>query len=1004
MKNQNIFIRFLKIGKYGLSFVLVFPLFFIQSTHIQKIDNTEKISDHSNVVSNWVDSLMNTMSLDQKIGQLFMAAAYPKQGPENTKHVVKLINDYHIGGLIFFKSGPVTQAKLTNFYQSKTTIPLMIAGDYEWGLSMRIDSTVDFSRQIMLGAVQNDLLIYEYASEIARQCKRIGIHINFAPVIDVNNNANNPVINYRSFGEIRENVTKKGIAYMVGLQDNHILATGKHFPGHGDTDVDSHKDLPVIKHSRERLDSIEIYPFKELINAGLGGIMIAHLHIPELDSEENIPSSLSKPIVTDLLQNELGFKGLIFTDALGMRGITKYYDPGETEIEAIKAGVDVLLMPEDIPTAFLKIKEAIANGEINQELIEKKCRKILTAKKWFGLDNYSPVNTNNIYNDLNTEDAKQLQKKLIESSLTLALNNDKIIPFTNLDTEKIASISIGNGYINNFQERLGFYDDVQNFTISKNSDNNEFMNKLSSLSKFEKVIVSLHNMSNRPPYYGVNSNTIQFIRQLSEKTKVVLVLFGNPYALNLLKEPEKLNAVLVSYNDWEISRDFSAQLLFGGISSQGKLPVTAGELFPSGSGDIIIQKRLKYGNAFELGIEIDSLEKIDSIVQDAINQQATPGAVVMGIRNKTVFYYKAFGHHTYSKSKSTEIFDIYDLASVTKIASTVPSLMKLLEQKKIDINKKLSVYLPILKGTNKEHIYIKDILAHQAKLKPWIPFYRDTYSDSEKNILSSDIYSKYKSETYSVKVADNLYMNKSYIDTIYQKIIDSELRSLKKYKYSDLGFILFHKMIEDIVNEDMEKFTRKHFYGKLGAQTLGYLPLESFPKSRIVPTENDNFFRKQLIRGYVHDYAAGMTENVNGHAGLFSNANDLAKMLQMYLDKGKYGGERYFKERTIKLFTSQYFLNNGNRRALGFDKPLRPEGGPSSQYASDESYGHSGFTGVLVWVDPKYDFVYIFLSNRIHPTSNNNKLLMMDVRTKVQDLFYKSFPDLDTLQSTASLN
>lgn len=997
--------KFRRTSKYFATLLLIIPAFFIQSTTINKNHNKEAKKNTINYAASdvWVDSVMNTMTDDEKLGQLFMAAAYPNQGKANINHLKSVISKYNIGGLIFFKGGPVSQAKLTNYYQSKSKIPLMIAGDYEWGLSMRLDSTVKYPRQMMLGAIQNDLLIYEFGAEIARQCKRLGIHINFAPVIDVNNNANNPVINNRSFGEIKENVAKKGLAYMVGLQDNRILATGKHFPGHGDTDVDSHKDLPVINHSKNRLDSIELYPFKELINSGLGGIMIAHLNIPSLDSVENKPSSLSAPIVTELLKNKMEYTGLIFTDALGMQGVSKYYEPGETEVAALMAGIDVLLMPENIPIAFEKIKQAIKDGKLSQKDIDERCKKILIVKKWFGLNHYKPVEIKNIHKDINTERAKLLNRKLTESSLTLALNKDNIIPFGNLDKDKIASISIGNGYINNFQKRLVMYDDVSNFALNKDSKMTVFNIHSDQLSKYDKVIVSIHKMSNKPPYFGVNNNTVEFVKKLSLKTKVILVLFGNPYALQRFKEPENLKAVLVSYNDTELTRDLSAQLLFGGITSQGQLPVSAGDLFPAGKGDLIIRKRLRYADALCLGLNTDTLLKIDSVIKDAINQNATPGATIMAVRNGTVFYYKSWGHHTYAKKRRTNNFDIYDIASVTKIASTLPTIMKLYEEKKININKKLSEYMPALIGTNKENIIIKDILAHQAKLKPWIPFYIETYKDQENNILDNTIYSKYKNKKFSVKVAENLYITESYRDTIYQKIYDSELRSRKKYKYSDLGFILFHKMIEDLTKQQQEDYVKENFYDKLGANTLGYLPLKKYSKNDIVPTEDDNFFRKQLLQGYAHDYAAAMTGNVNGHAGIFSNANDLAKLLQMYLEYGKYGGERYFYKKTIKLFSSCAFYKNNNRRGLGFDKPLRPAGGPSSQFASDESFGHSGFTGTLVWIDPKYDFVYIFLSNRIHPKSENNKLLKMDIRTKVQDLFYKSFPDFDTLKTTANL-
>ena len=980
-----------------LSITLIF--FILQSYSHLKTVNTKAEKEYS---FSWADSVFKTMTPDERLGQLFMVAAYPEQGNPDKEKVTELIKKYNIGGIIFFKSDAVKQAKLTNYYQSVSKIPVMIAGDYEWGLSMRIKNTVNYPRQMMLGAIRNDMLIEEFGKEVARQCKRIGVNINFAPVIDVNNNPNNPVINSRSFGEQKQNVARKGTAYMVGLQNNRILATGKHFPGHGDTNVDSHKDLPVITHTKKRLDTLEMYPFKELIHNGLGGVMIAHLNIPSLDSATNSVSSLSKPVVTDLLKNDLGFKGLIFTDALGMHGVTKYYKPGETEVAALLAGVDILLMPKDVPLAFRKIKNAIKSGKISQKDIDKRCKKILIAKQWMQLNKFKPVEIENIYEDLNSDYAKYLNRKLTEAALTLAVNKKRIIPFKNLDTDKIASISVGNGSISNFQKRLLQYDDVDNYSIRKNSDIKIFDAKIKQLAKYDKVIVSIHQMSRKPPYFGVNTKTIDFADKLSRKTKVILVIFGNPYVLRNFKNPENLQAVLVSYNDRKITRDLSAQLLFGGITAQGKLPVSAGKLFPAGKGKLFMRNRLKYSVPEELNIDKDTLKKIDSVMLDAIAQGATPGGVIIGIKKGIVFYRKSFGYHTYKKRRKTKITDIFDLASVTKIAGTLPVIMKMYEENKLDINAKLSDYLPELKGTNKENITIKDILAHQARLKPWIPFYLDTYEDENHTKLNPEIYSDYKSEKYPVQVADNLYITKSYTDTIYEKIYKSELRKRKKYKYSDLGFILFHKMIEEQTGLKQENYVSEYFYNKLGAVTLGYLPLKHFKKTEIIPTENDDFFRHQIIRGYVHDYAAAMLGGVSGHAGLFSDADDIAKMMQMYLQYGHYGGRRYFKSSVVKLFTSCAFCKNGNRRALGFDRVLRPEGGPASQLASDKSFGHSGFTGILVWADPEYDFVYIFLSNRTFPTSENKKLIKMDVRTKIQDYFYKSFPEYYDLTSEKS--
>ncbi len=985
------------IFKYIIAFIIPVSVLFIHGTEIQKVnrnqENLLRHPDFANYKTEWADSVFNTLSEDERIGQLFMVAAYPKQGKENRDFLTGIINKYKIGGLIMFQGGPVQQAKLTNYYQSISELPLMIAGDYEWGLSMRLDSVVRYPRQMLLGAVQNERLIYDMGAEIARQCKRIGIHINFAPVIDVNNNPDNPVINSRSFGEQKKNVAHKGAMYMFGMQDNRVLAVGKHFPGHGDTDVDSHKDLPVIKHSAHRIETLEMYPFKYLIEHGLGGVMMAHLHIPALDSTPHLASSISKPIVTGILKEQLDFRGLIFTDALGMKGVSKYFAPGETEVKALIAGVDVLLMPRDVPAAFKAIKKAISEGKLSQNDIDKRVKTILAAKQWFGLDDYKPVKIKNIYKDLNTDYAKLLKRKLIESAVTLAKNKDDIIPLQKLDTLNIASLAIGSGSKSSFQYRLNDYAKAANFAINKASDNTKFNALIPKLSKYNLVIISIHGTTRRPPYFGVTGSSVDFIEKLAKKTKVVLVHFGNPYALRLFKHPENLQAVIVGYNGWRETRDLAAQLIFGGIEADGKLPVSAGNYFKAGDGFTKERIRLKYSEPAELKIKREKLKSVDSVILKSIRDGATPGATVMGIKDGVVFYYKSFGYHTYNKKIKTKNTDIYDLASLTKISASVPALMRLYEEGKFSLDAKISDYLPETDTTNKGDLIVRDILAHQARLKAWIPFYLKTYSDLDAQILDTAIYSTKKSKKYNLQVAENLYMAHSYVDTMYARLYASKLRKRKKYKYSDLGYYMFYKIIENLTGEKMEDYVAENFYNPLGAVTLGYRPLERFDKNRILPTEDDNHYRQQLLQGYVHDYGAAMTGGVNGHAGVFSNANDLAKLMQMYLQEGTYGGVQYFKPETIKLFTTQAFPENDNRRALGFDKPMRPEGGPTSQVVSDASFGHSGFTGTYAWVDPEYNFVYIFLSNRVYPTIENKKLIRQNIRTKVQRLFYESFPE-----------
>ena len=943
------------------------------------------LSDHSA----WVDSVFNSLRPDEKIAQLFMVAAYSNKGIEHKEEIARLIKKYKIGGLIFFQGGPVRQANLTNYYQSISETPLMIAMDAEWGLGMRLDSTVSFPRQMTLGAIEDNKLIYEMGAEIAKQLKRLGVHINFAPVVDINNNPKNPVINSRSFGEDKENVSRKGFAYMAGLQDNRVLATAKHFPGHGDTDSDSHETLPTISHSKERLNAVEFYPFKQLIKSGLGGVMVAHLNIPSLDTIKNLPSTLSEKVVDGLLKKELGFDGLIFTDALNMKGVTNHFEPGEIEVKALIAGNDVLLYPENIPKAIRKIKRAVKNKEISWDEINKRCRKVLAAKRWFGLDKYKPIETNGLVEELNSVNSDLINRHLIESSLTLVKNDEKLLPIKSLDTLNIATVTIASVKSFTFQKTLGLYAKSEDFFISKNASVEEYNKLINDLSKYNLVIVGILSSDRRPSKkFGISENSIKFVEKLSSEKNVILDLFANPYALDYLKNHKKIKSIIVSYENSKLFKNISAQLIFGGIPALGRLPVSANNDFAVGSGIINYEKiRNKYSIPEEVNISSTKLAKIDSIVFEAIENKATPGCQILISRQGTVIYNKSFGYFTYAKKHKVLNSDIYDLASITKIAATLPSLMKLYEQGKFDINESISKYLPFLDTTNKKDLLITDILTHQAQLTPWIPFYTETIENEK---LYKQIYSKIKTKNFSVQVAENLYITESYKDSIYLKIAQSELWDKKEYKYSDLGFYLFYKIIEDITTQKLDEYVDSEFYKPLGANSLTYNPLRKFDRNKIAPTENDKVFRNQIIKGFVHDPGAAMLGGVCGHAGLFSNANDIAKLMQMYLNNGTYGGVKYFENETIALFTKCMFCKEGNRRALGFDKPEMDfsKDGPTFQGVSAESFGHSGFTGTLVWADPEKQIVYVFLSNRIYPDADNRELIITNVRTRIQEAIY----------------
>lgn len=937
------------------------------------------------VQEKWVDSTLQAMTPDERIGQLFMVAVFSRPDSDQSK-AIDLITHYNIGGLIFMQGSPVRQASLTNFFQSIAKVPLMIGQDAEWGLSMRIDSTIKFPHEIMLGAIQDDQLVYEFGKEMARECRRIGVNVSFSPVVDVNSNPLNPVIGDRSFGEDKFNVAAKGIMYMRGLQDGGVLACAKHFPGHGDTDEDSHKTLPTINASLERLDSLELFPFRKLINAGVGSVMVAHLDIPALDTTAHLPSTLSKKIVTGLLKVDMDFKGLSFTDALNMKGVTSYFPNGETDLRALLAGNDVLLYSGDVPTAIVKIKEAIANGTITQDEIDARVHKILQAKYWLGLSKRKEIELKTVYRDLNSDSAYWLNQKLAENALTLVHNKSNFLPIRQLDNMRFASVVIGTASKTRFQEMLSNYADVKHFSIKKDASAKDFDNLQDSLKGCSVVFVAVQNMSRNPAIgFGVTEATKNFIKYIeASPSKVVVTVFGSPYALKYFSSADYL---LEAYNEEDITQRSAAQLLFGGISCNGKLPVSASAAILAGQGIASAAPvRLNYTMPEEAGISSEKLKAVDSLVYEAIDERATPGCQVWIAKDGKVIWNKSYGHFTYDADVNVGNEDLYDLASVTKIGATTMMIMKLYEQQKIDINKTVGDYLPEFKGTDKQNIKVHQLLTHEAGFVPYIPFYKATL-DTGGN-LKPEIYSRMKHAEFAVEVTPDIFMNRNYIDTMWKRIMKTPLQSPGKYIYSDNDFYMLKRIAEKISGETLDQFVKKNFYEPLGLSTLCFNPLLHFPKEQIVPSNYDFTFRKELLQGSVHDQGAAMQGGVAGHAGLFSNANGIGTLMQMLLDNGSYAGKRYFDSATVARFTTRYDLTC--RRGLGFDKPETEKGkaSPASEGASPLAYGHQGFTGTCVWVDPEYHLVYVFLSNRTFPDDDNKRLNTLDTRIKIQQAIY----------------
>jgi beta-glucosidase-like glycosyl hydrolase/CubicO group peptidase (beta-lactamase class C family) len=955
---------------------------------------TAQRSSGNPAADHWVDSVFKTLSKNQKIAQL-MVVRLSSIGPNHTvvfydKQVEDDIKKYNIGGICLFQGGPIQQATILNHLQQIAPVPLLVTIDAENGVGMRIDSVLPLPRQMMMGAVQDRSLIYDYGRVVGEQCKRMGIQVNYAPVVDINNNPNNPVINDRSFGEDKYKVADYGIAYMKGMQDAGVMGCAKHFPGHGDVDVDSHLDLPVINKSKAQLDSLELYPFNRIFKAGVGSVMVAHLSVPAIDSTEHMPTSISYNSVTQLLRKELNYNGLTFTDALEMKGVAKYFPGGEASRQALIAGNDMLCLPGDIKGSIKKIRKAIRKGKLSWNDLNEHVRKVLYAKYQYGLAHWQQVDTTNLLTDLNSK-VNAMRRRIAENALTLLRNDDPAI-FPLVAGPRIAYVGVGLTQDNVFAQQVRKDYNAQVYYFDYKKDSSAVAPMLQQLKdSFDVVIIGVHKFNRFPANnFGISNAALQLIQGLQQQQKTITLVFGNPYAIkNMCNAP----VLIAAYEDDDVTQVTASDMLHGRFLAKGKLPVTVCSSLQYGYG--IVPKRLLPSlPAEELGFNATKMTRgIDSIVNDAIAQHAIPGAVVLVARDGRVAYEKAFGYLTYDSTEPVYPETIYDLASVTKILATTLSVMKLYDEGKLDLQKTLGDYLPWVRKSNKAPLKLWDVLLHQAGLKAFIPFYRETL-DPHDNLPLPTIYQHTPDSTFSIRVAANLYIRKDWEDTMYKRILQSDLGPRGKYIYSDNDYIFLGKIVEAITHMPLNEYVKKTFYDKLNLTSTGFKPAERFPLDYIAPTEREKGFRNQLLHGDVHDPGAAMFGGVAGHAGLFSNAYEVAVLAQMLLNGGVLNGQNFFSKATVDYF-NQYH-SDISRRGLGFDKPERDNATRAEPYpcasASPSTFGHTGFTGTCFWVDPKYNLIYVFLSNRVN-SPDANKFLHMNVRPKVQEVIYQSMMD-----------
>ena len=922
----------------------------------------------------WVDSIYNTMNIDEKIGQLFMARISSVVGQKSFEKAKENIIKNHIGGFIFSKGSASKSNRWINALQKKSKIPLITGMDAEWGASMRYDSINKFPWNMTLGAIQDDELIEEIGYKIGIQLKALGININFSPVVDINTNPLNPIIGNRSFGEDKFEVSRKSLKMMMGMHRAGILTCAKHFPGHGETMKDSHYDLPLVKFDKNRIDSVELYPYKKLIPQGISSIMVGHLNYPALD--DGIPSSLSKKIVDSLLLKELDFKGLVITDALEMKGVSEFKKYKNISLGAFLAGNDILLIPENLEKDLKVFKRAYYKNIITEERLSLSVKKILKAKYKLGLNDYKPLDVDNLVSKINSISNEYLIRKSMEDAITL-LKNDSTIP---LSKQKIGYLNLGDKD-NDFYNLLSRELDISKININNYNRDDVF--------DYEFLIISFLK-SNKSPWVNseFSKTDLEIIETLSSKRKVILVTFTKPYNLSKINL-EKISAVLLAYQNNMDAKYSATQSIVGKNKITGRLPVSISTKYKYGSGITLKMDSLfPFVNPFDVGINKIKLKQIDNLAHVAIDSMLTPGMQILAARYGKIFYHKAFGYHTYDKKRKVKLSDVYDIASLTKILSTLPILIQEIDKGEFLFDNTLGSLSSKFKNTNKENLTFLEIMSYQSGIIPWVPFYQETLKKRDKR-PSRKYYRTKESKKFSIKISDKLYGKYNLEKLQFESLINSRL--LKKGEnYSDLPTIFMQYILEEKYNTSLENLFIERVSKPLNLQSTFYLPLKYRDESEIVPSEIDTYFRQNKLTGYVHDMTASIKGGVSGHAGLFSNAFDVAKIMQMFLQKGEYSGVNFFSNQTFDKFNKTYFKDEGNRRAVGFDKPKPQGGGMTFEGISENSFGHSGFTGTFTWADPETEIIFVFLSNRTFPSMDNRKLIEQNVRTRMQKLLYES--------------
>ncbi|MBR6282968.1 MAG: serine hydrolase [Muribaculaceae bacterium] len=963
-------------------------------------------------MESWVEAQLRGMTPEQRVAQLVVMAVDPKDDAPTRALVKRYVEENRVGGLIYNECSMHELATIANYAQSLATVPLLMTIDGEWGLAMRVQGTLCYPRNLVLGAIDDDRVLYQYGREVARQCRRAGIHVNFAPVLDVNDDPRNPVIGTRSFGESPELVSRHAIAYARGLEDGGVLSVGKHFPGHGSSVEDSHKTLPLINKQMREINTCELVPFRNYINAGLGGILTAHLNVPAIEPSGR-PTTMSARCVNELLKQHMGFEGLVFTDALGMAG-AKIGVSGSPCVNALLAGNDVLLMPANADAEVQAVMQAVKQGKLTQRDIDDRCRKVLRYKYALGLSKPQRVAENGLAATVNGGQAQAVNRQLVASSVTVMKNHKHFLPIANLQSRRIAVVTLGGdkGVKAMFHDRADDYASVTKYNLKSGESASALAQKIND-GRYNVVLVALctDDAANRA---ALNTLTRRC-------DNLVVTLMCKPYDIERCAEvitSSHVKAVVLTYQGGELAEDFAVQTIFGGNAAQGNLPVSVkcgSKTYKAGQGYHYAATRLGYALPSEVGVNDRLLQQIDSVARLGVRERAFPGCQVVVGRHGKIICNRYYGETDFGSGVPVDDGTIYGLASVSKATGTISAVMKMYDDGKLKLDEPASRVITELRGTDKADITFRDLLYHETGMPPSLNMWtmmmdKSTYSgiliaeqpDADHTIkimngayghkdahLRTDILSTRQTDRLNIAIADGIWGGRVTYDSIMQRIYHASLGK-KSYKYSCLNFCLLADAVQRLSHAPLNYLVNSYIFAPLGAYHTLYRPLSRFPRDQIAYTENDTYLRRQHIHGYVHDELAAFSGGVQGNAGLFSNANDLAKLLQMWLNGGTYGGVRFYKPSTVETFTTQKSANS--HRGLGFDKPVvgDPDASNTCAEATPETYGHTGFTGTSFWVDPKNDMFYIFLSNRVSPTRNNAAFARISARSHIHALIYKN--------------